>query len=231
MEIVATINGMEVNISMKLLAVLEPLIEARKGGFAYLKSGVFTSGREEGKATIANVWFNSCFSYTNLLDAKVLALTEMNGIDGVDPVLFSSAKAELIASAMKTLEGVREDAHRKGHDRCYLRVCDGVKIHYITEKNNISGLMEPVLASNGKPTAKSIQVSALEVARKVVEEGVYKKVNSRPLTLAKKAIEKALKAKGIKTPKTFTLQPDKFDSLSIDGNCIPVDAVTDGEDD
>lgn len=231
MEIVATINNVEVNISMKLLAVLEPLIEARKGGFAYLKGGVFTSGREESKATVANVWFNSCFSYTNLLDAKVLALAEINGIEGVDPALFSSAKSELIASAMKTLEGVRDDANRKGHDRCFLKVVDGVKLHYITEKNTITGLMEPVIATNGKPTAKSIQVSALEVARKVVEEGVYKKVNSRPLTLAKKAIEKALRAKGIKTPKTFTLQEDKFESLSIDGNCIPVDALSDGEDD
>ena len=227
MEIVATINGTELNVSMKLLAVLEPLIEARKGGFAYLKGGVFTSGRT--KATVANVWFNSCFSYTNLLDAKVLALTEMEGIEGVDPALFTTAKAELIASAMKTLEGHREDAHRQGHDRCFLRVVDGVKIHYVTEK--VGDRMEPVL-TNGLPTAKSIQVSALEVARKVVEPGEYKKVNSRPLTLAKKAIEKALKAKGIKTPKTFTLQEDKFECLSIDGNCIPVDAVTeDGEDD
>lgn len=134
--------------------------------------------------------------------------------------LFTTAKQAAIDSLTKTLEGDRDDAHRAGHDRCYARVADGVKVHFVTEKRD-DGLMHPVL-TDGLPTLASIMVPYLELNKTIREAGVYKVVNSGPKVLMDGVIAGLLNARSVGY-KTLSLKEGNFEAIHVDKQSITPD--------
>jgi hypothetical protein len=214
----------KINISASMVEVIEALETARKGGFAVLKDYVSTSNRTEPE--VSDITFNSRFSYENLLTKKSDLLASIRFEDltikgekllsldvEAQKKQFIACKTAMVESIEKTLAGVRDDAQRVAHDTFYQKVCEGVKIHLQTIKG--ANGTELVL-QNGLPIAESIMVSGLEVGRKIKTPGVYKVVNSGAKVLMDKCIEKALKEKGFRDIKTFSLKKDNFSSLYID---------------
>jgi hypothetical protein len=157
---------------------------------------------------------------------KLAALTEVKAIE-----LFNSCKAKMTESMGKTLDGDRSDAHRQGHDRCYARVAEGIKVHYDTVK--VDGLMQPVL-TDGLPTVKSIMVHYLQIDKTVTVPGEYKVVNSGEKVLMDKVIESQLNSRSVSL-KTLSLKEDNFDRLVVarksylpeDVSAIPADILLD----
>jgi len=137
--------------------------------------------------------------------------------------LFNTAKDAALASIEKTATGDRDDAHRQGHDRCYARVVDGVKVNFVTEKGK-DGLKYPVL-TNGLPTAESIMVSYLELNRTYRVQGERKVVNSGPKVLMDKVIESKMNSRSVGF-KTLSLKEGNFESITIDKQTItPADLI------
>lgn len=148
---------------------------------------------------------------------KLKALTTADALD-----LFNKAKSAAIESIEKTASGDRDDAHRQGHDRCYARVADGVKVNFVTVKGD-DGLKYPVL-TDGLPTVESIMVPYLELNKTVVVEGEYKTVNSGAKVLMDKVIEKHMNARSVGY-KTLSLKSDNFDSITIDRQTFTPDSL------
>lgn len=209
---------MEIKIPAKFQAALEILASAGEGRFACVRG--YSPSTNYIVRPIVNTTFSSRFStlkfYERMIE-KMEALTagDFSG-DEKTIATFEEARGELVASMKKTLEGDRSDAHRAGHDRCYEILENGVKLHLLTEKGE-DGLMHPVLDEEGNATAKSIMISAIEISKKTIKEGEYKKVKSQSKTIMKRLIEKAV---GANKFKTFSLKEDNFDSLAIDGETV-----------
>ena len=226
-----TIGGKEVWINEKLTSTLEVLGGIVKGGFATIKGYVATSGRAEPET--ADVTFTSAFSTENLYNKEVallsaLTLEEVNTSKVEEKMITTKKKLTMaeqfdiciekkIASLEKTLSGDRTGAHRQAHDTFYAVSSIGVKCHLSTTKG--ADGMELVLV-NGFPIVNSIQVSCLDVSKRVSIAGVYKKVNSGPKVLMDRAIEKALRAKGLRQFKTRRLSAERFTSLAISKEVI-----------
>jgi hypothetical protein len=224
------IEGQEFVCSPRQAVAIETLLETRKGGFARIngyvsKTNVVTPGK-------ADVTILSRFDILKLYERKINFLENLT-LDAIaDDVAkddklkllskdelqeaFNDRKAQEIASMTKTLEGVREDAHRQGHDRCYVRLGAGVKGNYVTEKNS-DGIAMPVL-NNGLPVLKTILINGLEISKKIITEATYKPVNSGvPVRLSNIMEKHAPKTTRIKM---YSLNDDNFESLTIDGETI-----------
>lgn len=134
--------------------------------------------------------------------------------------IFNERKAMEIASLSKTLEGDREDAHRQGHDRCYIHIEKGVKVNLVGEKDD-AGLMQPVL-HNGFPMAKSVMLMVLELRRTYVKEGVRKVVNSGAPVLMGNAIGSLLNKRSVGIM-ALSLKADNFDRMVCDSTEITAD--------
>lgn len=238
MNVVLTLDGQEMLISARQAAALDVLNETNKGGFARVHSYEARSNRIVPE--VADISFLSRFSYEKLLGRRIKALQAIKLKDikadaEKDSVLselsapalaleFKNRKAFEIASMRKTLDGVRDDAHRQGHDRCYAKVCDGVKVHFITETGK-DKKKYPVL-SNGLPQVESIMVQMIEVSRNVITPGRYKSSNPgvgvRLSNIMQGKLPKATKIA------TLSLKDDNFAKLVIDGNTVlPADIAGD----
>lgn len=215
--------------------VLELLEHCNAGGVAGIHGYISTSNRV--KPETANYQVITRFNYGRLLERQVIQVENVQFEDVNLDIIpdsklkgksrkqwFDEAKAALIASAKKTLEGNRDDARRQGHDRCYVSFADGVKAHLLTEKRQ-DGLMYPVL-TDGHPTVESIKLSVLVLNKTVVEPGEYKVVNSGALVLAKNAINRVLNQRSIGI-KTLSLKAGNFDKLTIDKNVVIADNIKD----
>jgi len=123
----------------------------------------------------------------------------------------------MIESCEKTLNDDRRDAYRIAHDTFYVQVCDGVKIKLQSEK---VGKETNLVLANGLPIASHIMVMGLVVGKKVIVEGEYKKVNSGVPVLIENAINKVLKTKGVKEPKSFSLEKGKYESFKISNEVL-----------
>jgi hypothetical protein len=203
---------MEYTISNKLKDVVELLSESPRGGFATVH-GYVQDGHTMVQKRVTNKNIITRFSVEKLYMKRLskLALLEPTSKDDVE--LFKKAKGELIASLNKTLSGIRDDAQRKAHDKFYVKFSHGVVGHLATERIGKDTVL--LKDTKGLPYVDSIMLNALEISSTIIEEGEYKTVNSRPLTLMKKAIEKRL-------PKTMnmkrlSLKEGKFESLKIGG--------------
>lgn len=231
MNVIIEANGSKFYATPKQAMALATLLETQKGGFARANGYVSKSGRITPE--VSNLTFLSRFNLERLYQRKIAALESIK-FDDVEadlrkvPKLKNVDRLELreafhdrvrdeILSMEKTLAGVREDARRQSHDRNYVSLGAGVKVHFVTEKDSRDGLTYPVL-TNGLPTAKNIMVSAMEISRTVTSPGAYKPVNSG----VPKLISNVLNAKLPKATKikTLSLDSDNFESLVIDGNTI-----------
>lgn len=221
-----SINGQKVWATPAIAETLSTLEAARKGGFAKVYG--YKSVTNMIEPSVSNITFISRFSYEKLLEKKLKALSgiDSNTVKNIVSQYSHSSIPEnfdeifqerlnmIVESAKKTLSGDRSDAHRAAHDRCYIHVANGVKVHLQTEKKN--GIMEPVL-HNGYPIVDSIMVSALQVAREYIEHGKRKETNKRFPTIVGEAIERAA---GVKGMITLSLRDDNFHRVVIDNNVI-----------
>lgn len=229
-------NGSKVWATREQADTLAMLEQTRKGGFARIYGYKATTDRTV--PTVYDATVTTRFSYAALVERKRAALEALT-LDDVRPFLrgkalacdaatleaeWTARKATEIASFEATANGDRSDAHRQGHDRCYLNVAAGVVVHYVTEK--VDGLMQPVLL-DGFPMANSIMLNCLEVSRNVREAGEYKVVNSGVPVLISKAIKAAMKAKGVRSMNRVTLKEGNFERVAIDSNVVlPEDVVS-----
>lgn len=93
-----------------------------------------------------------------------LDVTTLNG----DSILLETARVELINSFIKPNEN-----RSQGQINAYTIVAKGIKVHNETGEIYIFGLRQ---------------------SKKIIEQGVYPIVNSKPLTLAKNELRKELKS-------------------------------------
>ncbi len=222
------LNGQTFRATAAQVEALENLSEARKGGIATVYGYRPTSGYVKDKYPVQDMQMLTRFSTENLYKRKMAALSDIRFSDvkphiDADPVLskmdetalltlFNDRKAGEVSSMNTTLSGDRSDAHRQGHDRCYARVADGVKVHFVTEKD-ADGIMQPVL-TDGLPTVASIMVSYLEISKTVREAGEYKTVNSGAPVRMSNAIAKVLNSRSVGL-KMLSLKEDNFERLIV----------------
>jgi hypothetical protein len=215
---------------------LDRLSALRKGCIGSVKGYRPTTGYVEGKTPVVDLQIITRFEYGKLNARKRKALESLTFADVAEDIakapklkslpagdcltLFNTARDAAIASIDKTAEGDRDDGHRQGHDRCYARIVDGVKVNLVTEKRD-DGLMHPVL-TNGLPTLASIMVPYLELNKTIRVEGEYKVVNSGAKVLMDGVIAKHLNLRSVGY-KTLSLKEGNFESLHVDKQTITPD--------
>lgn len=220
------LNGQQFRATAEQAEALESLSVARNGGIATVYGYVATSDRV--KPTVYDAQLITRFSVENLYKRKMAALSDIRFSDvrpfiDADPILsklpetelltiFNDRKAKEVDSMNTTLTGDRSDAHRQGHDRCYARVAEGIKVHFVTEKDS-DGLMQPVL-TDGLPTVASIMVACLELNRNVREPGEYKVKKSGAPVLMSNAIAKVLNSRSVGL-KFLSLKEGNFERLIV----------------
>jgi len=213
------------------------LLETRKGGVAAVE-GYQPSSKDWITTPTMNVQFISRISYAKMMERKAAALATVSLADVKDAIaaepklssltgieqraLFAEALNAELASIEKTQSGDRSDARRQASDRCFIRISDGIRIHLETEKRD--GETHPVLM-NGYPTIASILVEAHFLNTTYVVEGQRKVVNSRPLTLMKNAIRRAIDRPGVSF-RSLSLKSDNFTSLKVDKRTILPEGLT-----
>jgi hypothetical protein len=224
-----TINGETFNATQKQLDALELLASTNKGSFAVVHDYVSDSGRI--KPETADITFISGFSYERLNQRKREALEALQ-FEDIKPNIkakkltalkedaqkkaFEERKADLISSIDKTASGDRDDAQRQAHDRCYARICEGIRVHFKTIDATVEGKKrkEPIML-DGAPIVESIMVEMIEIKRNVKVAGEYKFVDSGVPKLMGNLIEAEL-PKGAKF-KNLSLKEDNYTLLKIGG--------------
>lgn len=225
------VPGGKVWASRQQADVLEALTLTRKGGFARVYGYKPSSNYEV--PPVQDIVMVTRFSTEKVYERKRKALESITFDDVKDTIarepklkaltvaeqeaLFNERLQEMVNSLTKTLNGDRSDAHRQGHDRCYLHIAEGVKVNYVTEKGK-DGLMHPVL-TDGFPTVASIMLTYLENSKVTRVEGVRKVVNSKPPKLMSNAIESVLNKRSVGI-KTLSLKEDNFERLVIDNEVV-----------
>lgn len=217
--------------SQQQAETLEALIQTRKGGFARVYG--YKPTTDWTVSPVQDIVAVTRFSTAKLYARKRKALEALTFADVADAIaanpklaaltvadarkLFDERKAQEIESIETTQAGDRSDAHRQGHDRCYMNLADGVKVHFVTEKGS-DGLMHPVL-TDGFPTVASIMLTYLENSKVTRVQGTRKVVNSGPSVLMKNAISSKLNERSVGL-KTLSLKEDNFERVVIDGEVI-----------
>jgi hypothetical protein len=222
------LNGKIVMVSQKILDELEILAQTHKGGFATINGYVSTSKRVTPE--VANINFTSRYSNANLLKKRLDVLSSVQFSDltlkgekltslskEAQKEQFDTCKAIMVESANKTLNGDRSDSYRQAHDNFYIQITEGVKVKLMTEK---VGKETKLVTMNGLPIASHVMVMALEIGRTIIEKGEYKKVNSGPKVLMDQAINKVLKDRGVKTPKSLSLESGKYEYMKISNEIL-----------
>lgn len=207
---------------------LDRLSALNKGGIGSVIGYKPTSNLAKGgRVPVHNLQIITRFDTAKLYDRKRKALEAITFADVAEDVAkapklkalsveaclkqFNDSKAAAIESLTKTLDGDRSDAHRQGHDRCYIKVADGVKINLVTEK--VDGLEQPVL-TEGLPTLAAILLPYIELKKTVVSEGDYHVANSGPKVLMDNVIKTKLNSRSVGY-KTLSLKADNFTSLNV----------------
>jgi len=132
---------------------------------------------ENSKGEVANHVVNLNVNYENAKakDIEYLKDLDVSTLDdkGLGKDLMEKARVALLGAAISP-----NKARSKGQTEAYRTICNGVSA-YIGQDETKQG---------------EIKLFAMAVSKKVIVQGIYPKVNSRPLTIAKNIIKKELKA-------------------------------------
>lgn len=132
---------------------------------------------ENSKGEVANhvVNLNVDYGKAKLKDIETLKNLDVSTLDskGLGKDLMEQARQALLGAAISP-----NKARSNGQTEAYKTICNGVSV-YVGQDESKQG---------------EIKIFAMAVSKKVIVEGVYPKVNSRPLTIAKNIIKKELKA-------------------------------------
>lgn len=223
------------NCTAAIADTLNVLASLRAGGIATIHGYRPTTGYKVAPTVDSQVITR--FSTARLYARKVKALEAVTFADISDAVkadaklaamplndavaAFEARKAWMLAG----LTGERTNAHTEAHTRCYVAITDGVKVNLHCVKD-ADGIMQPVLDTNGLPTAESIMVAVLELNRVVVVEGERKpEANSGIPVRISNAIDKVLNRRSVGYT-TRTLKADNFTSIKADGRTVTAEDVS-----
>jgi len=238
---VITLSGTKVHATLNQLADIATLQACRNGGAATIhdyKAGDRETGTSKSsawiKAPVRTIQFISKALVQNLYNRTIAAYNGISYGDvadyvASDPVLaamshtelvaqFEECKALTIGSMEKTLSGDRSDAHRQGHDRCYIAIEGGIKVHLVTKRGE-DKKMHPVTDSDGIPTVASIMVNAFFLNATTTVEGIPYVKNSGAKVRMDNVISRAFGQTGLNL-KTLKLGEDNFSKLVIDRQVI-----------
>lgn len=224
-----------VRVPEELAEVLHHVASVKRGRF-----GVITghqSGIDNPKCinpTISDITFITNPRYDRWLDKMQAAVAGVNFLDVINSMprpkfsemkakakgqemepLFNEAKKDILASLQTSIAGDGEDAHRLGHRLCYATFMAGttpIKCHLITEPDE-EGHKRPTVDEQGYMTVNSLMLPFFIISRKVIDPGLWKPTNSRPLTMMKSAI---LDQTGLPEWKTISVGKGNFKSLTMD---------------
>lgn len=225
---VLEVNGTKLWASARQAETLERLKETRKGGVATVKG--YRPTTDYVTPPVKDMQILTRFSTERCYERYILGVEAVT-FDMVKPKLagypklaalsesdaltaFEYRKAFLLNAKRNSLNGERDTAQHAAHDRNYVGVTDGVKIHLVTEKN-AEGIVTPI-KRDGFPVLNSIMLSALVLNETTVQEGVRKPAaNSGVPVLMGNVIEGFLnkRSTGYRTVK---LADDNFESVKID---------------
>lgn len=219
---------------------LDRLAALRKGGIGTVHGYIPSTGWVE--KPVVNIQGIFRVSVEALYTRRMIALNEVAFADVADIIantpklsampigeardLFNARKAMQIESLEKSLSGDRSDGHRQGHDICYARVSEGIKVNLKGEKDS-DGLKNPIL-KDGHPIAESIMLGYLELSRSYVKPGTRKVVNSGAPVLMGNAIEEKLNKRSVQY-RTLSLKEGNFDHITVDRETITADALSGNE--
>lgn len=227
-----TESGATFRCTAAIADTLNALATMRHGGIGTLRGYRPSTGYVTPPVVDAQVITK--FSTERLYARKAAALAAVTFADVADGIAadeklaalplaaalaaFESRKADMLASLAKTLEGDRSDAHRAGHDRCYAVTSQGVKVHYLTEKD-ADGIAQPVMV-DGLPVADSIMVAVLELNRTVRVAGVRKPApNSGVPVRMGNCIDRVLNKRSVGYS-TRSLKAGNFESFTASGQTL-----------
>lgn len=118
---------------------------------------------------------------------------------GIAPEIATQAKCEMLASFAKTLattgKGMKNDTYTNA-DTYIPTAVPGIKYN----------------VNSGE-----LALFGLALSKAVITPGVYKTVNSKPLTIAKRKIEKHVRTL---SPKTFIVKAESFEAMRLNGETI-----------
>lgn len=227
---IITINGERAWATDAECEALRMLSETRKGGFATVHGYVPKSNWMKEKRPVQDIQFLSRFSVSKLYQRRIDAIMDLQFDDLADAIakdsklseksdselreIFVARKMKEVEAMTKTLNGVRDNAHRQAHDRNYIHVSEGVKVNLVSEMNE-DGFKIPVLR-DGVPTVKSIMILAIFLNVKTLVEGERKYTNSGAPVRMSNAITATLNRPGLDI-RTLSLQPGNWQSITIDG--------------
>lgn len=218
-----TAGNREFLVSARQAATLQALADTNKGGFANVR------GYKTENGQVANYTVLTRFNTARLYERRIKALEALELGDIIADIrdnpkvaalsveelvkAFNARKADDIGRLQKSLDGVRDTAQHEAHDRNYATITEGVKVHFVTEKN-AEGIKVPVL-QDGLPIVESIMLAIVEIKRDVLVEGEAKKpVNSGVPVILSNAMERHL-------PKSTFYRAlslrDNFESVAIGG--------------
>lgn len=176
--------------------------------FANLRpSSTFLSIKEyqNNDGEVSNFGLVFHVSYLTLLNKSLAIAEKFNPSNELE----SQAKLEILQSLKNSIDKVKTTPIEEVDDAYHHFADDagnfvkGVKLHKNTGELHLYGY---------------------QIHKEVLIPGVYKKVNSKPLTLAKRAIEKQLP---VKKWRQFKLTPEKFREIKVEGIVINSDIHND----
>ena len=177
-------------------------IAANKGNrFAALKTYESLTKANGTGGKVADYVILIGFSYHNAAERD---LAELHGMKFEDGSLQAQAQAELIASCEKTLA-----AHALGQQS------EDYSCKDVYETVTLDG--EIINGVRYCKTTGNFNLLGLVQSEKILKDGVYKEVNSKPLTIAKRNIEKLLAKSKVRT---FTIHENKLGAAKINGETI-----------
>lgn len=180
---------------------LSSILAGAKGQFAGIRNYKSSTSGEVANHTIRTaVDFEKAANQDakKIANASKAVLQRVAKKTGIDLEIVKNAHAELTASALRNLNDDTRTNQSKGQIDAYANYGNGVRVH--------------------KETG-SIKIYALAHAKTVIIAGDYPHVNSRPKTIAKKAIEKELNLKRLKV-RNFSITNSS--QVKINGNTITI---------
>ena len=238
-------DGRKVKMTATQASSIETLNNTRKGGCGSV-TGYTPNAQGWEVVPTLNIQLITHFSTMRLYERRKAALEAVEFGDlkflASDDVLgnmtiadlvplFNERKQKLIDSLQTTLDGVRDDEHRKAHDRCYAYIGD-VKVHLETTdgiKDNGKKGKVPVENADGSFNVESIMIPYLELSRTETVKGRRKEKKSGAGVLMENMIKGCLNKRSHQI-KTLSLKVDNFETFKVDRQTfLPEDVATFGD--
>lgn len=170
-----------------------------KGQFVSIPSYTNSKGEVAKYVINGNVTYQNVKENDNkkLHNCKAEILEQVSAEKGIDIETVFKAWQELVSSSDKNLDADSENrtAQSKAQSEAYINIGKGLKLNKESERFHVDGLI---------------------VSKKVIVEGNYPQVNSRPKTIAKNAIKKALDLQSRKY-RSFIIEQDNCEYVNLSG--------------